>query len=80
MEKWTQIGLCRLHATKTRYKNGAVGLDTNVDDVLQIANVSKGESAKSQDLQQAFGTTDLDTIVKEVSAMSTRATNLSVRV
>ena len=44
-----------------------------MDDVLQIAkvylNVSKGELAKSQDLQKAFGTTDLDTIVKEVSGV-----------
>ena len=46
------------------------GVETNLDDVLQIANVfvnvSKGELAKSQDLQKAFGTTDTDEIVKQV--------------
>lgn len=46
------------------------GVETDIDDVLQIANVfvnvSKGELAKSQDLQKAFNTTDRDTIVKEV--------------
>lgn len=46
------------------------GVESDLDDVLQIANVfinvSKGEVAKTQDLQKAFGTTDRDTIVKEV--------------
>ena len=46
------------------------GVETNLDDVLQIANVfvnvSKGEMAKHQDLQKSFGTTDQDDIVKEV--------------
>ena len=39
--------------------------------MLQIANVfvnvSKGELAKHQDLQKAFGKTDTNEIVKEVS-------------
>lgn len=34
-----------------------------------FVNVSKGEVAKSQDLQKAFNTTDRDTIVKEVRAV-----------
>lgn len=50
------------------------GVETNIDDVLQIANVfvnvSKGELAKSQDLQKAFGTTDTNDIVKEVRSAS----------
>ena len=41
-----------------------------MDDVLQIANVfmnvSKGEVAKSDDLSKAFGTSDVEAIVKEV--------------
>lgn len=46
------------------------GVETDIDDVLQIANVfvnvSKGEVAKNQDLQKAFNTSDTNTIVKEV--------------
>ncbi|KNZ78189.1 Ribosome maturation protein sdo1 [Termitomyces sp. J132] len=45
-------------------------VETNLDDVLQISNVfvnvSKGELAKSGDLQKAFGTTDVAEVVKEV--------------
>ena len=44
--------------------------ETNLDDVLQISNVfinvSKGELAKSNDLQKAFGTSSVDEAVKEV--------------
>lgn len=58
---------------KNKVQEWRSGVETNLDDVLQIANVylnvSKGELAKSQDLQKAFGTTDLDTIVKEVSGV-----------
>jgi len=47
-----------------------VDRETNLDDVLQIhnvfVNVSKGEVAKSGDLQKAFGKTDISDIVKEV--------------
>ena len=46
------------------------GVETDIDDVLQIANVfvnvSKGELAKSNELKKAFNTTDTNTIVKEV--------------
>lgn len=45
--------------------------ETDLDDVLQISNVfinvSKGEVAKTEDLQKAFGKIDVDDIVKEVS-------------
>ena len=48
-------------------------METNIDDVLQIANVfvnvSKGELAKHGDLQKAFGTTDTNEIVKDVRDM-----------
>lgn len=58
---------------KNKVQEWRSGVETNLDDVLQIANVylnvSKGELAKSQDLQKAFGTTGLDTIVKEVSTI-----------
>jgi ribosome maturation protein Sdo1 len=44
--------------------------EKNVDDVLQIANVfvnvSKGEVAKSNDIQKAFGTSDTNTVIAEV--------------
>jgi ribosome maturation protein SDO1 len=44
--------------------------EKNLDDVLQISNVfvnvSKGEVAKSNDIQKAFGTSDIDTVVAEV--------------
>jgi ribosome maturation protein SDO1 len=44
--------------------------ETNLDDVLQISNVfvnvSKGEVAKTGDLQRGFGTSEVSEIVKEV--------------
>jgi len=47
-----------------------VDRETNLDDVLQInnvfVNVSKGEVAKSGDLQKAFGKIGISDIVKEV--------------
>ncbi|KAI0726043.1 Shwachman-Bodian-diamond syndrome protein [Fomitopsis betulina] len=77
--KLTNVSVVRLKKGGKRfeiacYKNKVQewrsGVETNLDDVLQIANVylnvSKGELAKSQDLQKAFGTTELDTIVKEI--------------
>ncbi|KAI0638807.1 Shwachman-Bodian-diamond syndrome protein [Trametes polyzona] len=77
--KLTNVSVVRLKKGGKRfeiacYKNKVQewrsGVETDIDDVLQIANVfvnvSKGELAKSQDLQKAFGTTDTNTIVKEV--------------
>ena len=44
--------------------------ESNIDDVLQISNifinVSKGEVAKVNDLEKAFGTSNTNDIVKEV--------------
>lgn len=44
--------------------------EPNIDDVLQISNifvnVSKGEVAKANDLEKAFGTSKISDIVKEV--------------
>lgn len=77
--KLTNVSIVRLKKGGKRfeiacYKNKVQewrnGVETNLDDVLQIANVfvnvSKGELAKHQDLQKAFGTTDTDEIVKEI--------------
>ncbi|OBZ79969.1 Ribosome maturation protein sdo1 [Grifola frondosa] len=77
--KLTNVSIVRLKKGGKRfeiacYKNKVQewrsGVETDIDDVLQIANVfinvSKGELAKSQDLQKAFSTTDTNTIVKEV--------------
>ncbi|CCM01426.1 uncharacterized protein FIBRA_03477 [Fibroporia radiculosa] len=77
--KLTNVSVVRLKKGGKRfevacYKNKVQewrsGVETNLDDVLQIANVyinvSKGELAKSQDLQKAFGTTDVDRIVSEI--------------
>lgn len=54
------------------YRNKVVnyrqGIETDLSEVLQtervFTNVSKGEFAKSQDLQTIFGTTDEPTIIK----------------
>ena len=55
---------------KNKVQEWRTGVETNIDDVLQIANVfinvSKGEVAKSEDLKKAFNTTDVNAIVKEV--------------
>ena len=77
--------LCAEHGRQIAcYKNKVQeyrnGVETNLDDVLQIANVfvnvSKGELAKHQDLQKAFGTTDQDSIVKEVRSAIESSTKL----
>lgn len=55
---------------KNKVQEWRNGVETNLDDVLQISNVfvnvSKGEVAKTQDLQKAFGTVERDDVVKEV--------------
>ena len=55
---------------KNKVQEWRSGVETDIDDVLQISNVfmnvSKGELAKHQDLQKSFGTTDTNTIIKEV--------------
>ncbi|KAK7014775.1 hypothetical protein VNI00_019273 [Paramarasmius palmivorus] len=77
--KLTNVSIVRLKKAGKRfevacYKNKVQewrnGVETNLDDVLQISsvfvNVSKGEMAKHNDLQKAFGTTDVHEIVKEI--------------
>ncbi|EJT98957.1 Shwachman-Bodian-diamond syndrome protein [Dacryopinax primogenitus] len=77
--KLTNVSVVRLKKGGKRfeiacYKNKVQewrsGVETNLDDVLQISNVfinvSKGQAAKSDDLEKAFGTTELDKIVNEI--------------
>ena len=48
------------------------GVEKDLDEVLQspsvFANVSKGQAAKRDDLQKAFGTADQTEICKEILA------------
>ncbi|KAI9572621.1 Shwachman-Bodian-diamond syndrome protein [Boletus coccyginus] len=77
--KLTNVSIVRLKKGGKRfeiacYKNKVQewrnGVETDLDDVLQISNVftnvSKGEVAKSNDLQKAFGTSSVDEVVKEI--------------
>ncbi|KAF8746218.1 hypothetical protein AX14_000019 [Amanita brunnescens Koide BX004] len=77
--KLTNVSIVKLKKGGKRYEIACYknkvqewrnGVETNIDDVLQISNVftnvSKGEVAKSGDLQKAFGTTDTAEIVKEI--------------
>jgi len=77
--KLTNVSIVRLKKGGKRfeiacYKNKVqewrTGVETNLDDVLQISNVfvnvSKGEVAKSGDLKKAFGTSEVPDIVKEI--------------
>ncbi|KAJ7293887.1 SBDS protein C-terminal domain-containing protein [Mycena rebaudengoi] len=77
--KLTNVSIVRLKKGGKRfeiacYKNKVqewrTGVETNLDDVLQISsvftNVSKGEVSKTNDLQKAFGKTDVAEIVKEI--------------
>ena len=55
---------------KNKVQEWRNGVETNLDDVLQISNVfvnvSKGEVAKAGDLKKAFGTAEVSDVVKEV--------------
>ena len=77
--KLTNVSIVRLKKGGKRfeiacYKNKVqewrTGVETNLDDVLQISNVfvnvSKGEVAKANDLQKAFNTSEVSEIVKEI--------------
>ena len=77
--KLTNVSIVRLKKGGKRfeiacYKNKVQewrnGVETDLDDVLQISNVfinvSKGEVAKHNDLQKAFGTSEVDEVVKEI--------------
>ncbi|KAG8938941.1 hypothetical protein FRC00_014307 [Tulasnella sp. 408] len=56
---------------KNKVQEWRNGVETNLDDVLQISNVfvnvSKGQVAPTEDLKKAFGKTEVDEIVKEAS-------------
>jgi len=77
--KLTNVSVVRLKKGGKRfeiacYKNKVQewrnGVESNIDDVLQISNifvnVSKGEVAKANDLEKAFGTSNINDIVKEI--------------
>jgi len=65
-----QRGVCLIVSTNEYLGLNNRASETSLDDVLQISNVfinvSKGEVAKSNDLQKAFGTSSVDDVVKEV--------------
>jgi len=77
--KLTNVSIVRLKKGGKRfeiacYKNKVQewrnGVETDLDDVLQISNVfmnvSKGQVANSTDLQKSFGKTDQNEIIKEI--------------
>jgi len=77
--KLTNVSIVRLKKGGKRfeiacYKNKVQeyrnGVETDLDDVLQISNVfinvSKGQVANSTDLQKCFGKTDVNEIIKEI--------------
>ncbi|KLO11291.1 Shwachman-Bodian-diamond syndrome protein [Schizopora paradoxa] len=77
--KLTNVSIVRLKKGGKRfeiacYKNKVqeyrTGVETNLDDVLQIGhvftNVSKGEQAKVGDLKKAFGKANEDEIIKMI--------------
>jgi len=55
---------------KNKVQEWRNGVETNLDDVLQISNVfmnvSKGEVARHGDLEKAFGKAEIHDIVKEI--------------
>jgi Shwachman-Bodian-Diamond syndrome (SBDS) protein len=57
---------------KNKVQDWRAGAETDIDEVLQttdvFTNVSKGQFAKAEDLQLAFGTTDGPTICREILA------------
>jgi len=77
--KLTNVSIVRLKKGGKRfeiacYKNKVqewrTGVETNIDDVLQISNVftnvSKGQVAPAHELEKAFGTTDVNEIVARI--------------
>jgi ribosome maturation protein SDO1 len=66
------------------YKNKVLewrsGVETDIDEVLQIhsvfLNVSKGQVAKTDDLQKCFKTDNLEDILKEVKTHPPQSTTL----
>ncbi len=77
--KLTNVSIVRLKKGGKRfeiacYKNKVrewrTGVETDLDEVVQIenvfVNVSKGQAAPSEDLQKAFGTTEVPKIIQEI--------------
>ena len=79
-QQLTNVAVVRLKKSGQRfeiacYKNKVISwrkkIDTDLDDVLQshsvFTNVSKGQTAKNEDLMKAFGMDDQTKICVEVS-------------
>ncbi|KAI0462920.1 hypothetical protein LJB42_003724 [Komagataella kurtzmanii] len=77
--KLTNVSLVRMRKNKKRFEIACYqnkiqdwrsGAEKDIDEVLQIpqvfVNVSKGQVAPHDDLKKCFGTTDTDTIIKEI--------------
>ncbi|EIM83417.1 Shwachman-Bodian-diamond syndrome protein [Stereum hirsutum FP-91666 SS1] len=77
--KLTNVSIVRLKKGGKRYEIACYknkvqewrnGVESDLDDVLQISNVfvnvSKGEVAKAGDLKKSFGTDNVQTVVKEI--------------
>lgn len=77
--KLTNVSIVKLKRNKKRFEVACYqnkvqdyrkGVEKELDEVLQIhqvfTNVSKGLVAPKEDLQKAFGTTDVDLVIKEV--------------
>ncbi|KAL3230486.1 Ribosome maturation protein SDO1 [Nakaseomyces bracarensis] len=77
--KLTNVSIVKLKRAKKRFEVACYqnkvqdyrkGIEKELDEVLQIhqvfTNVSKGLVAPKDDLQKAFGTTDIDLVIKEV--------------
>ena len=52
------------------------GIEKDIDEVVQIANVfsnvSKGQVVNSNDLEKVFGKVDMSKAIEEVSALQSR--------
>ncbi|KAK9382229.1 SBDS protein C-terminal domain-containing protein [Kockiozyma suomiensis] len=77
--KLTNVSLVRMRKGKKRFElacyqnkvqDWRLGVETDLDEVLQIPNVflnvSKGQVAPNEDLKASFGTTDQDKIILEI--------------
>ncbi|PVU94350.1 hypothetical protein BB561_002609 [Smittium simulii] len=55
---------------KNKVSEWKSGIEKDIDEVLQIhqifSNVSKGQAARTEDLQKCFGTTDANQIITEI--------------
>ncbi|KAK9462095.1 SBDS protein C-terminal domain-containing protein [Lipomyces oligophaga] len=77
--KLTNVSMVRMRKGKKRFELACYqnkvqdwrsGVETDLDEVLQIPNVflnvSKGQVAPNEDLKASFGTTDMDKIILEI--------------